>query len=90
MHDLRSNSPKLRDLLSFEVLISRRVVTIFYWFALLIIFIGALLSGGLIAAIVALVLGIIPLRMLFEFYIMLFKIEEHLDHLRSNAFKPEN
>ena len=91
----------LRDLFQWERFITPSIIKIFYWLVLAVVVLGGLrglveglflmtanLVGGILAIIAALLMtfvGIIVARIVAEFVLITFRINEHLGAIRNQG-----
>lgn len=83
---------ELKNVLFFEEMLTPRLVTVFYWLALVIDFViglGLMLHGGvyLLLGPVEIIIGMVFTRIFFELMILAFRIYEELKEINAKTEK---
>ncbi len=72
----------LRDLFQWERFITPSIIKLFYWLA---VGISALFLFWIVASLIGVVIGVIFARIIAEFVLIMFRINEHLGAIRQRG-----
>ncbi|MDR3298978.1 MAG: DUF4282 domain-containing protein [Candidatus Accumulibacter sp.] len=73
---------KLLPLLSFDTMITPKIITFIYYLALLGVVLAGIFSGSILWGVIIIVCGALSVRVYCELMIILFKMNEALQEIR--------
>lgn len=83
-----SKEKKMKSILGFDYLLTPRVLVLFYWIAMLLIFPGGvytMFSDHLITGFIGTVCSLVGCRVMFELIMVAFKNNEYLRRIAENT-----